>query len=69
MLSHVQYLQGHKSIINTQRYVSMAEFTGDEKYFSAIATTREEKKALIEEGFEYVSCDPDGTQYFRKLKD
>jgi integrase len=69
MLSHVQYLLGHKSIINTQRYVSMVEFTGEEKYFSAVATTRAEKQALIEDGFEYVSCDPDGTQYFRKMKD
>ncbi len=69
MLTHVQYLLGHKSIVNTQRYVSMVEFTGEEKYFSAVATTREEKRELIEDGFEYVSCDPDGTQYFRKMKD
>ncbi len=27
-----------------------------------------EKLALIEAGFEYVSGDPDGTQYFRKRK-
>jgi hypothetical protein len=37
-------------------------------FISRIATTREEKLALIKAGFEYVSCNPDGTQYFRKRK-
>ncbi len=32
------------------------------------SNTREEKLKLIEAGFEFVSADPDGTQYFRKRK-
>lgn len=67
MLTHVQYLLGHRSIINTERYTHLVDYTGD-KYFSAVATTKTEKRALIEEGFEFVSSDPDGTQYFRKPK-
>jgi len=67
MLSHVQYLLGHKSIMNTEKYTHLVDYSG-EKYFSAVATTRQEKQALIEEGFEFVSSDPDGTQYFRKPK-
>jgi hypothetical protein len=67
MLTHVQYLLGHKSVMNTERYTHLVDYSG-EKYFSTVATTRKEKQALIEEGFEFVSFDPDGTQYFRKPK-
>ncbi len=67
MLTHVQYLLGHKRIINTERYVHLFEYIGD-KYFSAIATTPKEKLALIEDCWEYVTSDPDGTQYYRKPK-
>jgi integrase len=67
MLTHVQHLLGHKSIVTTERYTRTVEYSGD-KYFSAVATTRQEKQALIEDGFEYVSSDPDGMQYFRKPK-
>jgi len=58
---------GHKSINSTMIYTHLVEFEAEE-YTSRIATTREEKLAMIEAGFEYVSCDPDGTQYFRKRK-
>ena len=58
---------GHKSINSTMIYTHLVEFEAEE-YISRIATTRKEKLALIEAGFEYVSCDPDGTQYFRKRK-
>jgi integrase len=67
MLTHVQYLLGHKSIINTERYVHLFDYVGD-KYFSAIANTTKEKQGLIEDGWEYVTSDPDGTQYYRKPK-
>jgi len=67
MLTHVQYLLGHKSIINTERYVHLVDYVGD-KYFSAIANTTKEKQGLIEDGWEYVTSDPDGTQYYRKPK-
>ncbi len=60
----VQQKLGHKSINNTMIYT---HFTIDE-FISRIATTREEKLSLIESGFEFVSSDPDGTQYFRKRK-
>ena len=58
---------GHKSINNTMIYTHLIDFTIDE-FISRIATTREEKLSLIESGFEFVSSDPDGTQYFRKRK-
>ena len=58
---------GHKSINSTMIYTHLVEFEAEE-YTSRIASTREEKLALIEAGFEFVSCDPDGTQYFRKRK-
>jgi hypothetical protein len=67
MLSHVQYLLGHKSIVNTEIYTHLCDFSGD-KYYSAVATTREEKRALIEDGWERYGSDPDGTMYFRKPK-
>jgi hypothetical protein len=35
---------------------------------NARAKTQTEKLQLIEAGFEFVSADPDGTQYFRKRK-
>jgi hypothetical protein len=37
-------------------------------YTEKVAKTSEEQLRLIEAGFEYVSSDPDGTQYFRKRK-
>jgi len=41
-------------------------FKADE-YHSAVATTIEEARKLIEVGFEYV-CDMDDVRLFRKLK-
>jgi len=58
---------GHKSINSTMIYTHLIDFEVDD-FISRIATTREEKLSLIESGFEYVSSDPDGTQYFRKRK-
>jgi hypothetical protein len=44
-------------------------FSGpSDEYISKVATTQAEKLKLIEEGFDFVSIDPDGTQYFRKRK-
>ena len=41
---------------------------GGDDYIGKAATTQTEKLGLIEAGFEHVSTDPDGTQYFRKRK-
>jgi hypothetical protein len=58
---------GHKSINNPMIYTHLIDFEVDD-FISRIATSREEKLDLIQSGFEYVSSDPDGTQYFRKRK-
>ncbi len=63
----VQQKLGHKSSNYILIYTHLIDFTIDE-FISRIATTREEKLGLIESGFEFVSSDPDGTQYFRKRK-
>ena len=41
---------------------------GGEDCTGKVAKTQAEKLQLIEAGFEFVSPDPDGTQYFRKRK-
>jgi hypothetical protein len=41
---------------------------GGEDCTGKVAKTQAEKLQLIEAGFEFVSADPDGTQYFRKRK-
>jgi integrase len=68
---HVAKMLGHKSVLNTQIYVNlelmMFNDTADE-YIGKVATTQAEKLKLIEQGFEFVSADPDGTQYYRKRK-
>jgi hypothetical protein len=48
-------------------WTRLVEFEADE-CMSRTATTREEKLVLIDAGFEYASCDSDGTQYFGKRK-
>lgn len=69
---HVKELLGHKSITSTETYIHIEQQlyqnnTNDE-FTGKVATTKEEKLALIDAGFEFVSVDPDGTQYFRKRK-
>lgn len=62
---------GHRDIKNTVIYVHLEKTCypdGGDDYIGKAATTQTEKLALIEAGFDYVSTDPDGTQYFRKLK-
>jgi hypothetical protein len=45
-------------------------FSGSlDEYIGIVATTQAEKLKAIESGCEFVSADPDGTQYFRKRKD
>lgn len=58
--------------MNTQRYVELyTEIYGNlqlENYVSKVASTKDERKMLIESGFEWVVQDNDGLTYFRKPK-
>ncbi len=63
---NVKYLLGHKSIANTDRYIQLVPFEGDE-YYSEIAKTVEEARKLIESGYSFV-CDFEGNKLFRKAK-
>jgi hypothetical protein len=61
----------HRNIQNTLIYIDLEKIcypNDGENYTGKVATTKEEKLALIEGGLEFVSADPDGTQYFRKRK-
>ena len=66
MLTRVQYLLGHKSIVNTERYTHLIDYDG-EKYYSAIAQTVEEIRQLAEDGWSYFQ-EVDGVKIFRKPK-
>ena len=57
---------GHKRIETTLIYTQLIDFKGEE-YYSAIAKTVKEARALIEEGYEYV-CEIEGVKLFRKRK-
>ena len=59
-------LLGHKNIANTLIYTQLVEFESDE-YCSAVASSVEEAKKLIEAGFEYV-CSHKDEMLFRKRK-
>ena len=54
------------------RYVELyTEIYGDlqpENYITKVASTKEERKMLIESGFEWVGQDNEGLTYFRKPK-
>jgi len=66
---YVKEFLGHKSIINTTRYIHLANAitrqTGE--WICKTAQTVEEAKQLIEQGFEYV-CEMEGKKLFRKPK-
>jgi len=59
-------LLDHKNIKNTIIYTQLAEFKNKE-YHSAVATTIEKARELIETGFSYV-CDMEGAKLFSKRK-
>jgi integrase len=63
---------GHRNIKNTTIYVHLEKMAYphgfNDDYLAKVAKTQTEKLQLIEAGFEFVSIDPDGTQYFRKRK-
>jgi len=53
---------GHKNIKNTQIYMHLADFKGEE-YHSEVARTIDEARKLIESGFSFV-CDIGGAKLF-----
>ncbi len=63
---HVMQLLGHKNIKNTLVYTHLVNFEGDD-YVCKIARTVDEAKALIEDGFDYVT-EVEGIKLFRKRK-
>jgi hypothetical protein len=70
-MQHVKRILGHKSIMTTQRYADLyEEIYSDLKpygYLCEVASSAEEAKRLIEQGFEYV-CEIEGEQLFKKVK-
>jgi integrase len=63
---HVMNLLGHRNIESTLVYTQLISFESDE-YHSTVASTVEEGRKLLEEGFEYV-CQKDELMLFRKRK-
>jgi integrase len=63
---HVMQMLGHKNIQNTLVYTHLVEFHNDE-FVCKTARTVDEARALVENGFDYVS-EIDGVQLFRKRK-
>jgi hypothetical protein len=67
---HVQMLLGHRSILSTDRYITIenAIFNDvNDEFHVKIASTLEEATKLLEVGFEYI-VDIDGKKLFRKRK-
>jgi len=68
---YVMKFLGHRNIKNTLVYIDLERLAypnGGDDYTAKVAITQEEKLALMEAGFEFVSMDPDGKQYFRMRK-
>lgn len=63
---HVMQLLGHKNTKNTLVYTHLVSFESDE-FVCKTARTVYEARALIENGFEYVT-DVDGKKLFKKRK-
>ncbi|GAJ11461.1 unnamed protein product, partial [marine sediment metagenome] len=49
-------------------YIEIYGNLQQENYVSKVASTKDERKMLIESGFEWVGQDNDGLTYFRKPK-
>ena len=64
---YVKQKMGHRSISNTLVYTHLIEWR-DEEYICRVADTKEQRMALIEQGFEFVLQDNNGLCYFRKRK-
>jgi hypothetical protein len=57
---------GHRNIKNTLRYTQLVNFETDD-YVCKVGKTVEEAKALIEDGFDYVT-DVEDLKLFKKRK-
>lgn len=68
---HVKTLLGHRSLLTTQRYVELYSQIYDinkpDQFITKIAATKEERCALINDGWTFVKNDGDDW-YFRKPK-
>jgi hypothetical protein len=63
---YVMRLLGHKNISKTLIYTQLVELESEE-YCSAVASTVDEAKKLVEVGFEYV-CSHNEIMLFKKRK-
>ena len=63
----VKRLLGHKRIENTMKYIGMIRFQADPQFEVATATTVDEAKQILSQGFEFV-VEKHGVMLFRKLK-
>jgi len=63
---HVMRILGHKNIRNTLVYTHLVNFDSDE-WTCKVASTVDEMKTLIEQGFDYVA-DKDDLKLFRKRR-
>jgi integrase len=64
---HVKALLGHKSVLNTMRYMHLITLETENDYVCKVAKTVKESQELVELGFDYV-CDAEGYKLFRKRK-
>ena len=65
-LLHVMQLLGHKNIMNTLLYTYLTNFDSEE-YVCKVAETIDDAKALVEQGFDYVT-EIESMKLFRKRK-
>jgi len=63
---HVKYIMGHKRLDTTARYIHYTNFQ-EEEYHCKVATTIEEIKNLVENGFQFVQK-VDNANIYRKRK-
>jgi len=67
---YVQDVLGHKSILNTQKYIHLEKLLFDQQsdeFNVKVSKTVDETCKLVEVGFEYVTT-IEGVQIFRKRK-
>lgn len=64
---YVMKLLGHRSIANTLLYTQLVEFEDANLFHSATASTVEDARKLLEDGWEYI-CQNQNIMLFRKRK-
>jgi len=65
-LLHVMQLLEHKNIMNTLVYTHLTNFDSEE-YVCKVAKTIDDAKALVEQGFDYVT-EVESMKLFKKRK-